>query len=75
MAVGGSKANGKIARSVIRGQARRLRGFMKSRRREEEEKKGTQRCKGAKTQREERGGMPVETLNSIGDLAVGFGGS
>jgi hypothetical protein len=74
MAVVGSKANGKIARSIVRGQARRLRGFMKRRRREEE-KKGTQRCKGAKTQREERGGMPVETLNSIGDLAVGFGGS
>jgi hypothetical protein len=93
MAVGGSKANGKIARSVIRGQARRLRGFMKSRRREEEEKKGTQRCKGAKTQREERGngkrgmgrgeweegtgkrGIGRESLKSIRDLAVGFGGS
>jgi hypothetical protein len=48
---------------------------MKSRRREEEEKKGTQRCKGAKTQREERKGMPVVSLNSIGDLADGFGGS
>jgi hypothetical protein len=53
MAVGGSKTDGKIARSIVRGQARRLRGFMKRRRREEEEKKGTQRCKGARTQREE----------------------
>jgi hypothetical protein len=53
MAVGGSKAAGKLARIVIRGKARGLRGFMERRRREEEEKKGTQRCKGAKTQREE----------------------
>jgi hypothetical protein len=102
MAVVGSKANGKLARSVIRGQARRLRGFMKRRRREEE-KKGTQRCKGARTQREEgereageweegeweegeweegngkRGngkrGIGRESLKSIRDLAVGFGGS
>jgi hypothetical protein len=56
MAAGGSKANGKLARSVIRGKARRLRGFMERRRREEEEKKGTQRCKGARTQREEGNG-------------------
>jgi hypothetical protein len=98
MAVGGSKTDGKIARSIVRGQARRLRGFMKRRRREEEEKKGTQRCKGARTQREEgeweegeweegeweegngkRGngkrGIGRESLKSIRDLAVGFGGS
>jgi hypothetical protein len=55
---------------------------MERRRREEEEKKGTRRCKGARTQREEgngkRGngkrGMGVESLNSIGDWADGFGG-
>jgi hypothetical protein len=74
MAVGGSKTDSKIARSVVRGQDRRLRGFMKRRRREEG-KKGTQRCKGARTQREERGGMHVESLNSIGDLADEFVGS
>jgi hypothetical protein len=58
------------------------------RRRREEEKKGTQRCKGARTQREEgeweegeweegngKRGIGRESLKSIRDLAVGFGGS
>jgi hypothetical protein len=63
---------------------------MERRRKEEEEKKGTQRCKGARTQREEgngkrgmgereRGigkrGIGGESVDSIGDLADGFGGS